>query len=284
MYKTVRLKCVKNPFTGILPTHKAKSFRWLVSSGPSFQPIAKITPAPQQEALDAELLESLSDLFANHRDKCAMLLLRNSIKTRNSHWAQYYLGHCYLHGIGTQQNETQAAKVFRKAAARENIKAQTALGLCYFYGQGVKRSLKKAEYWLKKAAEQEDIDAGSMLYALWINGHKKPSSSSQPTPPVTKQTEAKTIVSTLESHNEDNALKNANNKPSSSEKHDAQKNADSRPSPASSTTSSSFFTALNNVAGKRSPTVKDLTQFIPQKSDRLKICDSSTTLVRDQFF
>jgi hypothetical protein len=69
----------------------------------------------------------------------------------------------YFYGKGVKQDYTEAAKWFRKAAAKGRAVDQDQLGFLYYYGYGVKQNDTEAEKWFRKAAEKQNVDALEML-------------------------------------------------------------------------------------------------------------------------
>ena len=80
--------------------------------------------------------------------------------------AQYILGVMYY----KEQNYSEAAKWYRKAAEQGNIKAQFNLGNKYYEGQGVEKNYKEAFKWYKKAAEQGHSQAQFNLGCMYGRG------------------------------------------------------------------------------------------------------------------
>lgn len=68
--------------------------------------------------------------------------------------AQYRTGLRFLHGSGVQEDKTEAAKWYRKAAEQGHALAQFNLGVMYSTGEGVPEDDVEAVKWYRKAAEQ----------------------------------------------------------------------------------------------------------------------------------
>ena len=80
------------------------------------------------------------------------------LKQGNSYWEQ--------------ENYTQTALSWRKAAVQGYTIAQTKLGICYYLGAGVEESQTEAVKWTKRAAHQGDIGAIRFLNSIlpgWEN-------------------------------------------------------------------------------------------------------------------
>jgi TPR repeat protein len=68
--------------------------------------------------------------------------------------SQNYLGLCFLHGYGVNQDYHKAWYWFKKAAEQGNADAQSELSLCYTLGIGVEKDRDKANFWSSKLVEQ----------------------------------------------------------------------------------------------------------------------------------
>ena len=75
------------------------------------------------------------------------------------------LGKCYLYGIGTNENPSEAARWFQKAAKRGNIEALFLMGDSFFYGIGNPKDYEIAFDYYTKAADNEFAPA---IYALGL--------------------------------------------------------------------------------------------------------------------
>lgn len=84
--------------------------------------------------------------------------------------AQYNLGIQYYGGDGVRQDDTQAAKWFRKAAAQGYAPAQYSLGLMHLDGLGVRRDHSEAARLFRAAAEQGNPGAQYRLAMLYFQG------------------------------------------------------------------------------------------------------------------
>ena len=62
-----------------------------------------------------------------------------------------------------KEDDTEAAKWFRKAAEQGDAEAQSKLGECYYFGIGVEKDETEALKWFRKAAEQGDDGAKLMV-------------------------------------------------------------------------------------------------------------------------
>lgn len=68
--------------------------------------------------------------------------------------ARFNLGLMYREGRGVLQDDTEAAKWWRKAAEQGQAWAQHALGVMHAFGRGVSQDHDEAVMWWHKAAEQ----------------------------------------------------------------------------------------------------------------------------------
>ena len=95
-------------------------------------------------------------LCAQSGDSGRTPLAEIRVQAENGHaQAQYELGEAFFRGeLGVAQDETEAAKWFRKAAEQNLAEAQYNLGVCYAKGQGVAQDAAEAVAWYRKAAAQ----------------------------------------------------------------------------------------------------------------------------------
>jgi hypothetical protein len=77
--------------------------------------------------------------------------------------AQYKSGVMFEQGIGTDVNQSQAAKWYEKAAIAGHKDAQFNLGIMYAAGRGVEQNTQFALMWLASAAAQGDKEARRLL-------------------------------------------------------------------------------------------------------------------------
>jgi hypothetical protein len=84
--------------------------------------------------------------------------------------AQTALGLMYLQGQGVSQDDVEAAKWFKLAAAQGLKEAQSILGLMYHQGQGVSQDDVEAVRWFQLAAAQGDAVAQTNLGASYYGG------------------------------------------------------------------------------------------------------------------
>ena len=84
--------------------------------------------------------------------------------------AQFKLGRAYEQGKVLPQDDTLAAKWYRKAAEQGNREAQTNLGFLYREGRGVGKNKQESVKWYRKAARQGDPRAMFNLGVAYYNG------------------------------------------------------------------------------------------------------------------
>ena len=84
--------------------------------------------------------------------------------------ALYNLGQMYRKGEGVEQDHTEAVKWYRKAAEQGHLNAQHNLAVMYCDGLGVQQDYKGAAKWYRKAAEQGDSYAQNELGRMYLQG------------------------------------------------------------------------------------------------------------------
>lgn len=124
--------------------------------------------------------EMLSTADAEPESGASTTNLQNSVagitqdaserRTTNEAEKWYEAGENYYYGVGVEQNDTEAAAWYKKAAEQGHRIAQYRLGMCYEMGQGVDEDLEKTSFWCEKAAEQGYAPAqfyiADMMYML----------------------------------------------------------------------------------------------------------------------
>ena len=84
--------------------------------------------------------------------------------------AQFELAQRYAVGNGVGQNDTEAARWYRKAADQDYADAQFELARCYDTGKGVRKSFADAAKWYRLAAEQGHAEAQCELGRCYTKG------------------------------------------------------------------------------------------------------------------
>ena len=77
--------------------------------------------------------------------------------------AQYALAECHMNGIGTEKNEKEAVRMYRRAAEKGYADAQYRLAECYQNGKGVEKDQKEASKLYLMAADNGSIMAQWMF-------------------------------------------------------------------------------------------------------------------------
>lgn len=68
----------------------------------------------------------------------------------------YFLGQCYLLGMGTNVNLKMAYSSFLKSVESENIAGKCLLGYCYQMGFGTEKDDEKAVEWYQKSVQEDN--------------------------------------------------------------------------------------------------------------------------------
>jgi TPR repeat protein len=93
--------------------------------------------------------------------------------------AQYALGMLYRKGQGVPQDDGEAVTWFRLAATQGYPKAQFMLGVLYRQGEGVPQDYAEAVKWLRTAADQGESGAQGMLGIMYEYGQGVPRDEAQ---------------------------------------------------------------------------------------------------------
>lgn len=81
--------------------------------------------------------------------KKAFQYFEKAAKTENAD-AFFYLGNCYLDGLGVPRDQEKAFLYFKKGASLNHLKSMNNLAFCYYNGIGVHSDVKLAQYWSKE--------------------------------------------------------------------------------------------------------------------------------------
>ena len=87
--------------------------------------------------------------------------------------AEFKTGVMFERGIGTDVNQSQAAKWYQKAAIQGHIDAQYNIGIMYAGGRGVEQNDQFAMMWLASSAKQGDKESRKLLLSL-VDGKMNP--------------------------------------------------------------------------------------------------------------
>ena len=80
--------------------------------------------------------------------------------------AQFQTGVMFERGIGTDENQSQAAKWYEKASLQGHMDAQYNIGIMYASGRGVEQNDQFAMMWLASSAKQGDKESRKLLLGL----------------------------------------------------------------------------------------------------------------------
>ena len=80
------------------------------------------------------------------------------------------LGLMHDYGLGIQQSDEEAIRLYRFAADHGLAAAQYSLGVIYYNGQGIPQSDQEALKWFKLAADQGDTSALRNLGLMYADG------------------------------------------------------------------------------------------------------------------
>ncbi len=84
--------------------------------------------------------------------------------------AKVYIGDMYAAGSVVEKNDYEAYGWYLQAAEKRNALGQARLGVMYYYGYGVSRNYEEAAKWLKKASLQNEDTAQCYLAYLYYEG------------------------------------------------------------------------------------------------------------------
>jgi hypothetical protein len=88
--------------------------------------------------------------------------------------AQNYIGLMYVHGLGTEKDESKGFAYIEQAAKNGNATAQYNLGNLYREGKGCSLNMNTAIEWYKKAADKKNSRAAYMLGYMYMKGFGVP--------------------------------------------------------------------------------------------------------------
>lgn len=84
--------------------------------------------------------------------------------------SQIYLANCYLNGVGTSLNNSEAFKVLKGLESKGNKAVLYALGGMYLNGRGVKKDYAKGVKYYEKAFHMGDANAANALGLIYYKG------------------------------------------------------------------------------------------------------------------
>ena len=140
----------------------------------------EIADGANGEALKAEACYKMGSAYHDLGEgKKALVCLKKAAKL-NSHEAFALIGDAYRYGIGTEQDDVQARKWYRKGAGLGEMTAILKLADCYKYGIGGAQDYDKAMIEYQRLAERtgqrwkhQATGIGTALYEignLYLNG------------------------------------------------------------------------------------------------------------------
>ncbi|MBC9785140.1 sel1 repeat family protein [Heliobacterium chlorum] len=91
----------------------------------------------------------------------------------------FFLGLCFLEGIGVAKEAVLAAELFKKAAEREHSGGQYELGVCYCMGRGIAQDGEEALRWFVRSADQGYAKAQHNLGVRYSIGKGVPQNAAQ---------------------------------------------------------------------------------------------------------
>lgn len=121
-------------------------------------------------AIDLAATQAFSTKGTSANDDLAFVWLKNAAE-QNRAEASYWLGQCYLNGIGAEQNNELAFDRFKKAAEQGLAESQYALACCFFDGIGTKHSDDLGLKWCEKAAISDTPEAQYLLACWYLDGN-----------------------------------------------------------------------------------------------------------------
>ena len=84
------------------------------------------------------------------------------------------IGDAYYYGHGVTRDYAEAARMYRRAAAKGNAMAQSTLGDIYYYGRGAPQDFAEAAKWWQLAADGGIAIAQLNLSVMLANGDGAP--------------------------------------------------------------------------------------------------------------
>ena len=113
----------------------------------------------EEFASAGKALEATGPEFRKQPEFTAALAEFRKTAERGGLTAQLNLAQLYLNGIGVSQDDAEAQKYLRLAAAQRHSGALNNLGTVYANGHGVPQDFAEAVKWYRLAAEQGNADA-----------------------------------------------------------------------------------------------------------------------------
>ena len=125
---------------------------------------------PLAEQGDAEALNNLGYMYGDgigvEQDDVEAVRLYKLAAEQDHASAMNNLGWMYEHGRGVEQDDVEAVRLYKLAAEQDNASAMSNLGWMYQHGRGVEQDLDTAKMWYELAVENENEWAEDALSNL----------------------------------------------------------------------------------------------------------------------
>lgn len=132
----------------------------------------------QQSSIEASLLflqqcylhQMIFQSFPTHQKAQEIIPYFEALAEKNDPFAQTCLAHSYSYGLGVEQNEEQAVKLYIIASEQGYAPAQNNLAFFYHTGFGVSRDAIQAFEFFTRASEQGYAPAQTNLAICYVHG------------------------------------------------------------------------------------------------------------------
>ena len=118
----------------------------------------------------AYILLSLADWVGWSEAGTIRDMLVEGVKFEKLAYAQNVIGDRFYNGVGVPEDDEEAIKWFRLAAAQGDAAAQKNLGWMYYYGYGVPKNAFKAVNWFRLSAVSGNPDGEFGLAVMYEEG------------------------------------------------------------------------------------------------------------------
>lgn len=113
------------------------------------------------------------------QDYSAAFKLYLGVHEGGHHESRYQLGKCYYHGYGVKQDYAEAVKFFNIAVDPRKF---TYLGLCHYYGYGIEQDYNEATRYLNQVLQKWSIPeefTSDTIQEIFINSAEKSDANTQ---------------------------------------------------------------------------------------------------------
>lgn len=148
----------------------------IVVSAPSYSPNTIVFSDYDIDHLESKITYSIVLSFdesnfkdSNTNNELAFSKYKEAALTGNPS-ALVELGKCYLYGLGTLENPSEATRCFDKAAVQGNAEAMFFIGNSFYFAQGNPVDYEKAVNYYTKAAKKDYAPAIYYLGLCYENG------------------------------------------------------------------------------------------------------------------